>query len=149
MSSLTTTVSLSGKEKREYAVNNIAYKLLTILHKHISIDSGISQNKLFKKLFKVNYNDDNLKHFVMWDFVKKGMHKLRRDSNCFVVGKGYGLNRFYYVVTNNQDIQPYIDSLKNSIKRMQGMSKRGKKAVDQEWYQETWAIEDKSTNKLR
>jgi len=149
MSSIITTVSFTGKEKREYAVNNIAYKLLTILQYHCGEEKGITQTDLFKKLFGVYYNDDDLKHFVMWDFVKKAMHRLRRDSNCFIVGNGYSRSRIYYVATTSNNLLPYIKLLKNSIKRMQAMTRRGTKAVNEKWYNQSWEIQEKTRRKLK
>ena len=126
--------------KREITQRQIADKLLDIFETHLGFEEAITKQKLFKRLFKHKYQDNNLADWVRWEFVKKAMNYCRRKSNCFIVGQRTSTGYEYCVVSSVYDAEKYINMLNNSIKKMHYMKKKALKAVEEQWCFEDWSF---------
>lgn len=142
---------LSGKEARELTTINLADALLDILTEHIGVNNAVTKEELFMLLFNKKFNDDDLRDYVRWDFVKKAMHKLRQKTKCFVVSTFDKVEQtwLFFVIKNKSDAQIYVDRLDNCIKRMRAMQKRAKKAAKEEWYKEDWLLTNNKQERLQ
>lgn len=143
---------LNGSKKRMVSTRVIAAEIMKLMKNHIGLQDSISKSQLFKRLFNVAYDDKRLDHWMLWEFSKRAMHLLRRDSNCFVASILDEINHeyYYFVVKDGIDADIYINTLENSIKRMRSMQRRVIKAVDEKWYKNAgaWSIDYNKTLKL-
>lgn len=131
----------NGSSQRIRIISKIAILLLRIMRNHISADKAITQEKLFYKLFKMDYEDNKSSHWMLWEFTKKAMHKLRRDSNCFIVNYRKGIEFSFFVVMDSRDADFYVDKLNECIKSMKYMQQRAYKAAKEKWYQQDWVLD--------
>ena len=132
--------NISGKEQRKLTTTKIAYELLLIFKNHIGRNNGITRDKLFKKLFKEDYDDNNLKHYIYWDFVKKAMNLLRKKSNCFIISKQSNNQYKYFVVKTVSDSDIYVKHTDNIVKRINTMQKKCIQAGIESWYKQPWEL---------
>jgi len=141
--------ALSGKEMRELSVRKIAVKLMDIMQKHIGNDAAITKERLFKKLFKQDLDDNRVDHWMIWEFTKRAMHKLRRDSNCFLASARAGSTYEYFIVADETDADFYILQLDSSIRKMRSMQKRAQRAVKEKWHQQDWQLDYKPKKQVK
>lgn len=128
-----------GKEKRMLTTYNIAEAIIRIFEPCVGQRNAISKSALYKKLFNKPF-EDSLADFVRWDFTKRAMHLLRQQSNCFVISERREDDWYLFVVSSDAEVQVYVNTLENSIKKMRSMMKRAQQAVDQRWHQKTWVL---------
>ena len=131
---------LSGKQMREFSIKKIALNLMELMKSHVGNRNAITKNNLFKKLYKVNYDDNRADHWMIWEFTKRAMHKLRRDSNCFVASARFEGTFEYFVVADMYDADYYITQLDSCIRKMRSMQKRVKRSVIEKWHKSTWEL---------
>lgn len=117
-------------------VGNIAEEILRIFPGHIGRNKAITKNELFKELFDKSFDEDSPSDYLRWDFVLKAMHKLRKETACFIVGiyDHEFKERVYFVIANQVEADIYVNRLKQSVKKINAMAKRAKKSVDEKWY---------------
>ena len=108
---------------------------------HIGEDKAITKRKLFYTLFKESYDDNNLKHYVMWEFAKKAMHLLRTKTKCFVISKRDDVFKFFVPKTDDENWY--------YIKAMKAMKARSRKAIREEWYREEWTLPNTKRRKIQ
>ena len=120
---------------------------MELMKSHISFNRGITREELFYQIFKATYNDELPKHWLLWELCKRAMHKLRRDSNCFVMS-ALDERYVYFVASNREDAELYIGKLDNTISRMRSMQKRVMKSVDEKWCREKWDINYEKKKKI-
>jgi hypothetical protein len=116
----------------------IAKQLLLIFRKHIGFDNSITKDELFKKLFDKDYNPNDVKDYIRWDFVKKAMHLLRTKTKCFIITERYEGESYIYVINEIEEAKVYIDILDNNINKMRLMQKRAQKAIKEKWHKLDW-----------
>jgi hypothetical protein len=137
-----------GVTQRSLTTRNIAEALLVIMQSHIGNENAILREDLFKKLFRHDYNDSNLRDWLRWEFVKRAMHFCRVFTNCFIGCKSINGNFSYFVLKSMDDAQFYHDMLENSIKKMRIMQKRAILSVRGEWYKDKWLIPEKKVRQI-
>jgi len=138
----------SGAQMREFSIKKIALQIIEIMHKHIGHEQAIEKERLFSILFRKTYSADRLDHWMLWEFTKRAMHKLRRDSNCFIASCKTRFSYEYFVVADATDVDFYILQLDQNIKKMRSMQKRAQRAVDENWHREEWCLDYKPKKQL-
>jgi len=129
-----------GVGQRSMTTRNIAEAVLVLMQNHIGYDNNISKNDLFYKLFRKELNDNDIKDWLRWEFVKKAMHFCRVYTNCFIGLKSENGTYKYFVLSNENDLSYYNDMLENSIRKMKLMQIRARKSIKEEWYKDKWLI---------
>lgn len=140
--------NITGSKKRLLTTKNIATELMIIMKQHIGLKNSISRSDLFKTLYIRTYDNNRLDHWMLWEFTRKAMHLLRRNSNCFISSIHIGGEYNYYVIKDNSDAEQYVDKLDNSIARMRSMQKKARIAVREGWYAQKWEITDRPNKKI-
>ena len=118
----------------------IAGVLMQKMANHIGFSRAISKDSLFAQLFRAEFRMNNLRDWVRWEFVKKGMHHLRKYTHCFVVSECRNGQWFYFVPESESDISFYTKMLDNTVKKIRWMQKRAEQAVTNQWYKEKWEL---------
>lgn len=143
-------VGFKKNMQKEVTVKKIAYTVMSIMKKHIGHKNSICRTELFREIFKRKYNVDSLEHWLFWEFVKKAMNKLRRDSNCFIANRYSGMfgEWEYFVIADYADANMYIAKLDENIKRIKNMQKISYIAVKEKWYKQEWILDFKERKLL-
>lgn len=132
-------------------INEIVAKLLKIFRKHIGEGKKISRRKLFTKVYDAEpefFSD--LQEFMMWELIRKAMHRCRQQTKAFIVSKFDNKVWSFWVVKEINDFYIYRDNINRSIKAMRAMVGRCEKAVEEGWHSEDWASEwNKKHKKVR
>lgn len=119
----------------------VATILMDIMKSHIGIFNGITGRALFKKVYGV-FPENNAEDWFRYEVIKKAMHKLRVESNCFIVFNAQHKDEYLFFVAETQnDIVDYIDLLDANIKSMGIMKERARQSVKQKWYQNDFGFE--------
>lgn len=131
-------------QRKVMTIKNIMYVVATVMKNHKGLDNAISSDDLFKKVYlserKLDYVDD-----FRWDYIRKAMHRLRQKTKLFIANtKNESGTYSYFVPTNEEEAQYYIDRLENNIKRMRTMQRKALKSVYEEWHKLDWIEEDKN-----
>jgi len=134
-------------------VNHIVLKLLKIMKKHIGENNKISRRSLFIKVYKVEPELlSELQEYILWDILKRGMHRCRQRTKAFIVSKLFKKSAYsakdkiggvwhYWVADDVNDFHIYRDNINRNIKAMRNMVNKCEKAVDQEWWKSDWLDE--------
>lgn len=130
----------SGPVKRGLAIHGIAYALVHIMKSHVGYGRRITKDNLFRKLFKHEYNDNDLGDYVRWMFAKRSMHLLRQRTKCFIASKQVDDEFYFFVVEDDKDAQIYVDRLEACIKKMRFMQTRARKAATDDWAHQEWML---------
>lgn len=139
---------LSGKDMRNFSVKRIAAKIMDIMKNHIGSENSISKIDFFKKLYKVDYDENRVDHWMLWEFTKRAMHRLRSKSNCFVCSLRMNTTFEYFVVADDDDAEYYINQLDESIKRMRNMQRKVLKSVEEKWHTQQWELDYKPVKQI-
>ena len=134
-------------------INEIVEKLLVLMKKHIGRENAISKRKLFTLVY--GYEPEHfseLQEFMMWELIKKAMHRCRQQTHAFIVSQIWKANAYsakdnfggvwhYWVAEDITDFQTYRDNINRNIKAMRNMVNKCERAVDQEWHKKDWSTE--------
>lgn len=134
---------------QDITYNKISVSLLEIFRKHIGEDKSISKEDLFKKIYNMDYDIRSPSHYMLWEFVKRSMNKVRRESKCFISSKQNGHSTDYFVVKDQNDADYYVDRLNKTIKKMKYMMNRAQKSVDEKWYRQSWELKFQEKKRLK
>ncbi len=149
------TLSKEDQNKLKYVTTRkiSVFLRLSVLPKCIGRENAITKEEIFKKVFKESYVETP-RHWLMWDFIRKGLHHCRKFSKCFVISEGVDWTRIYYIPVNDDEMRPYQDQMDSLIQRCRAMKRKAKKAIDSDWYLEPknwvsaeerfWLSEDKN-----
>lgn len=129
-------------------VKEIIQKLLELMKKHIGVEKRISKMELFKEVYGI-YPEDvtELQEWIMWEMLKRAMHRMRQRTKCFIVSKLFPVSQYsarnqgiwcFWVAQTMEDFWTYRNNLERNIARMRAMEKKAEKAVKEKWYQEEW-----------
>ena len=136
------------KEVRQISIQKISLRLLNAMKDHIGYGNHISKERLYKKLFGSEYDDNSPSSWMLWEFTKRAMRQLRTRSNCFIANTKTPDNRYvFFVVSNQVDANYYIEQLDRSIKNMRHMQQRVARAARERWHLQKWEIGYKQVNK--
>lgn len=147
MKALITKKDLNGIDQRSLTTKNLAHVILNIMKNHIGYESAISRPELFKKVFKQD-EEDNLSDWLRWEFVKKAMNYLRRNTHCFIANEKQGNIYKYFVIQSTEDAKIYIARMERNIQAIRRMEHRAIKAVKERWWSERWEIKQSDNHPL-
>lgn len=137
------------KNFKLFTIKEIARRVMKLMENCIGENLAITQKQLFFRIFRTSYDEANLKDWLRWEFTKKAMNYLRRNTKCFVISCRDG-NIFYYFVPKTIDENYYyIENLNKSIKAMNIMKARSRKAIKENWYNKKWILPDDMPKKLK
>lgn len=134
-------------------INDIVGKLLILMKKHVGKENAISKRRLFIKVY--DYEPElfsELQEWMMWELIKKAMHRCRQRTHAFIVSQLRKTNEYstkshfggvwhYWVAEDITDFQTYRDNINRNIRAMKSMVNKCNKAVDQEWHKRDWINE--------
>lgn len=144
------TVQKKKKERKQIVVmtniRDVINNLLKMMKKHIGKENKISHRQLFKKVYGMNPEEvSELHEWMLWEFIKRAMHRLRQRTKCFIVSKQIPTSRFsrggvwhYWVAQDMEDFIVYRNNIERNVKAMRAMVNKCHKAVRDKWYQEDW-----------
>lgn len=124
----------------QITTRKLAEELIKVFNNCVGLEKAITRDKLFLRLFNKPYNQNNLVDYIRYDFIKKATHYLRTHSNCFVICKNDYTDVKFFVISNEEEANYYINTLNNSIKRMKVMQKKALTSVKQRWYNHKFEI---------
>lgn len=125
--------------KIEVTIKKTVFRLFEIMKNHIGSDNSISRDDLFYKVFGVRDTKINdLQYIVLWDLLRKAMHRCRQRTKCFITNYALYKSRMYFVVKSHEDAMHYSTIVKNTIGRLKSMEKRAFKSTQEEWYKDEW-----------
>jgi hypothetical protein len=107
---------------------------------HIGFSRAITKDALFMQLFKTEFRENSIKDWVRWEFVKKGMHHLRKYTHCFVVSECRNGQWVFFVPETQSDISFYTKMLDNTVKKIHWMQNRAAQSVEKQWFREKWEM---------
>jgi hypothetical protein len=131
-------------------LKDIIERLFVIFKKHIGEENKISRRNLFMAVYGIAPEDcTELQEWVMWEGVRRCMHKMRQRTKCFVVSKCVPLSRLsarnqgvwnYWVANSMSDHKVYEDNINRNIKAMRAMISKCEKSIKGGWWKEEWEI---------
>jgi len=136
---------LVGSKVLLTSINDIISKLLKIMKAHIGESNQISRNKLFLKVYGVESTElKQLHEWMLWEFIKKAMHRCRQRTKCFIVSKLDVKKRMYmyWVASDMNDYNVYREVIDKNKKAMDKMVERCNRAVIEEWHEDDWEAKD-------
>jgi len=137
------------KHKMEISKIDISQKLLVVMKNHIGKANAVSRNDLFKKLYNVEEDTNNLEHWFIWNQTKKAMHNIRKTTKCFIsMRRTSGANFEFFVVEDRNDAKEYVDVINKNIHQMKSMIGRAIKAADENWSEQNWELTKSNLKKL-
>lgn len=136
-------MKLQHLRRKVMTISNIMFIIAEIMKKHKGIENAISGDELFKNVYLTDRKPDYVDDF-RWDYIRKAMHRLRQRTKLFIANTRHENGSYYYFVpTNEEEAQHYINFLENSIKRMRSMQRKAMKSVYERWYELDWIEENK------
>jgi hypothetical protein len=134
---------LNHAQRKQMTISNISYVVANIMKKHIGEDNGISGQDLFYKVYGKK-REENFVDDFRWDYLKRAMHRLRKFTKLFIVNTKITPNTWiYFVPTNEDEANHYIEALEKNIGRQRAMQRKALKSVMQGWYELDWIQESK------
>jgi len=106
-------------------------KAIVLFSEHIGEEKGISSRDLFKEAYDV-FPETLPKYELFFKVIclQRALNYLRRKTYAFVVHKGDK----YFVVTNKEEAQDYVNKLNSTKKKIDYMLKRLDEAIDEKFY---------------
>jgi len=115
---------------------------------HIGEENHIYKHDLFKKIFKKECNETDIRDWLRWEFVRRAMHYCRVRTDCFIGSRNHDGFWSYFVLKDRLDASYYCDTLQNAIKKMNQMQVRALASVRQEWYKRQWKLPEQNKKLL-
>lgn len=153
------------KKLKESAVttstNELVGKVLKLMRKHIGENNRISRRSLFTRIYDAEPEMfSELQEYLLWDLLKRAMHRCRQQTQCFIVSKLFkessysakdkiGGVWYYWVAEDVSDFHIYRNNINRNINAMRRMVNRCERAVDRQWHKEDWlsAWDNRGTKK--
>jgi hypothetical protein len=111
-------------------------KLKKLFKEHIGREKGISQLFIFRHLYGDPSNYSDMEIFFIWAKIKHDMNWIRKTTKAFIGLERQASGWKYFVVKDQEDVDPYIALMSKCIERCRYMSRRAQKAVDEKFYKE-------------
>lgn len=94
---------------------------------------AITQTSLFTTLAGHDFGNDPLKDIMIWIYIKRSLHYLRRvHPTIKPISAWNGNERIFYVPSSDMEAQPYYAACDNVEKRVREAKKRMKRFVSQQ-----------------
>ncbi len=130
---------LRKKKKLEVTIRVIVERLFVIMRSHIGERNSITRAQLFYKVFGITESDCNeLQEIVLWDFLKRALHRCRQQTKCFVTNRLVSSTYHYFVVESQSDAQWYTVRANKTITAIRAMERRAYKAARENWHKLEW-----------
>lgn len=132
--------TIQTMRSRKVIVRKVAERCMEILIDHIGLDNAIQKNDLYYKIYGQKHNCNSLSAFYMADVLKRALHELRANTNCFpasTIDKESG-NWVVFVLKKKSDEKIYRTVLDDNIARMQLMKEKAARAVQERWWKQKW-----------
>ncbi len=127
------------KKKLEVTIRVIVERLHIILRSHIGESNSITRAQLFYKVFGITESDcSELQEIVLWDFLKRALHRCRQQTKCFITNRLVNSTYHYFVVETIADAHWYTIRANKTIASIRAMEKRAYKAANEKWSQLEW-----------
>ena len=135
------------------SVNELVVRVLKLMRSHIGESNKISRRQLFTRIYKFEPElVSELQEYMLWELLKRAMHRCRQQSYCFIVSKlikqsahsaqdRYGGVWHYWVAEDISDFHIYRDNINRNINAMRRMVARCERAIDQEWHKRDWYLD--------
>ena len=124
----------------------ISWALMDIFSEHKGEENAISQQELFRKVYRRKIIQSDLGDYARWEYIRRALHYLRRKSNCFVISKRTSNDYVFFVPTKLAEANLYVTALDNSINKMKLSQIRARKSITQKWYLQEWTLNDGTKN---
>lgn len=148
-------IKLRKKTKKELKkiviltnIREIINKLLGIMKNHTGEENKISRYKLFEKVYNLKVEEvTELQEWLMWEMIKKSLHRMRQRTHCFVISKQFPISQYsskyqgiwhYWVANSPTDYIIYRDNINRNIKAMKRMVQKCNRSINNSWYKEDW-----------
>ena len=127
------------KKKLEVTIRVIIEKLFEIMRYHIGESKSITRSQLFHKVFGITESDCNeLQEIVLWDFLKRALHRCRQQTKCFITNRFVHSTYHYFVVETAADAHWYTIRANKTITSIRAMERRAYKAAKENWSKLEW-----------
>ena len=127
------------KKKLEVTIRVIVERLFVIMRSHKGESNSITRAQLFYKVFGINESDcSELQEIVLWDFLKRALHRCRQQTKCFVTNRLVNSTYHYFVVETSADAHWYTMRANKTIASIRAMEKRAYKAAKENWSKLEW-----------
>jgi hypothetical protein len=116
---------------------DVMAKLMLVFQKHIGEENRISAQALFKKMYRVTYDDvTDLQYFLLCNQLSMAISRMRQETNCFVVRKG----SFMWVAKTKDDSKLFKRQTAERIKGLIMVANRCDRAVSEKWYRQSFSF---------
>jgi len=124
-----------GKIKSEagHQISKVTDRLLIVFRSHVGIINAISQSDLFVELTG-HKPTSKLEDWVRWELIKKAMHRLRKETKCFVISKRTINTFIYFVPSTIPEAKIYVNNLNSTIESIKTMQSKAILSVKKKWY---------------
>ncbi len=127
------------KKKLEVTIRVIVERLFAIMRSHIGEKNSVTRSELFYKVFGITESDCNeLQELVLWDFLKRALHRCRQQTKCFITNRLTGSTYHYFVVETSDDAHWYTMRANKTIAAIRGMERRAYRAAKENWSRLEW-----------
>lgn len=132
---------LDSEGEIQYATRFVTERLLQVMKSHIGRENAVTREDLLKKLFRINYYDiSELHRFFLLNIMNTAMHRLRKNTKCFITSKRNEGTTLFFVVKSDEDANCYSDFATRQIRSLRQMERRAYTAVREKWYKDEWAL---------
>lgn len=81
-------------------ISEIIHKLFVIMGQHIGQENKISHTELFRKVYNIGPSDvSELQEWIMWELIKKALHRCRQRTKMFVVSKSFSYITIFFKIS--------------------------------------------------
>lgn len=126
--------------KPEYNTKVLCQRLMETFEKHVGLKNSVGKQTLFKEINGVEYDEDDITHWLAWDKLKKAMSRVRTRSNCFITNYFDGDFR-YFVLSTETEKNRYHQNLDRVEERLEELRIRSSRAVKEKWHKQEWKFE--------
>jgi len=109
---------------------------MRVMRNHIGRNNCVEKTALFNKVYGMHYEDVSpLNRQLLDDYFYRATAMLRSKSDCFIIHDYYGGESVYYVISNEDDLDVYIENTNRFIKGLQKMKRRARVSVKNNWHE--------------
>lgn len=122
----------------------VAKRLLKIMVNHKGINNCIDKEDLIKEVWNLNAEETTeLQYFFCVELIKKGMHFLRKKTQCQPIALLLDNEWQYFIPVNDSEAGMYEKNMQGNINGIKEGIKTLHKSVKEKWYNKIWYIEEK------
>lgn len=120
----------------------IAERIMLIMPGHVGEQNALSSSDLFKSVYGVDdHKISYLNNIALKKVLSQAINRLRKDSNCFIISKGYGESSKYFVAKTQDDANIYHEQANRRIKGLYDLKDRAQRSVSEKWHKQNWQFD--------